>query len=446
MNWVFRWVILIFLGISVISPVAYSGNLVDVYRNHNIPLIDNRFRVDPKVTEITFMLQRKPGSAPAILVRPDGSKIYPWKFPKGDHWLETSKMDIVTLKNPMPGPWQALVSYQGQNAVSVVSNVKLHVEPFPLQVFVGERLPLKAKLLNHGKPLIFGPYMDGILLHVTLDSFGSTEDDNFAFAHTKLAALRDDGKAFDEYPRDGTYTGYVELEVPAGKYTLKVMTQNGVFTRAYQQMLLVSHQPYQVELLPPKDTTHKAKLKVKVDVDVDEIKPDSVVINGIIRNDLKWKQHFQVRMRKASKDHQFVLPTPTQPGSYRIEAIVYATSLGGRPIVMRMPVKTFYVSAPPPPPPVVKKIPEVKQVQPESSHWLLWTILGIVLMLMVGAGLFSFVWWRKRQAFKKALAEASVNGTEEINIESQSKSEQDKPEEMPGLESEPDLTKEEKDE
>lgn len=444
MNWVLRWVILFGLGVSVISPIAYSDNLVDVYRNHNIPLIDNRFRIDPKVTEVTFLLQRKPGSAPAILVRPDGSKIYPWKFPKGDHWLETSKMDIVTLKNPMPGPWQALVSYQGQNAIKVVSNVKLHVEPFPLQVFVGERLSLKAQLLNQGKPLIFGPYMDNVLLHVTLDSLGSTQDDNFAFAHTKLAALRDDGKAFDGYPRDGTYTGYVELEVPAGKYTLRVMTQNGVFTRAYQQMLLVSHQPYQVELLPPKDTTHKARIKVAVDAD--EIKPDSLVINGIIRNDLKWKKHFQIRTRKVSRDHLFVLPTPTQPGSYRIEALVYATTLGGRPVVMRMPVKTFYVLAPPPPP-VVKKTPEVKKVKPEPSHWLLWTILVVVLILVMGAGLFGFVWWHKRQAFKKALADASAGESEEIHLESQSTTpEKDEPQDAPGLESEPDLTKEEKDE
>ncbi|MFM2483383.1 choice-of-anchor X domain-containing protein [Celerinatantimonas sp. YJH-8] len=402
MNWCRRWRVGVVLLASLVMGPAWA-QIADVYRNHDIPLIDNRFRIDPEVDQVSFLLHRKPGSPAAILVRPDGSKIYPWDLPDGVEWFESHEMDIVTIHHPMPGPWQALVEYEGQNAVQILSSVNLKVDPFPLHLYAGERLPLKASLLYKEKPLKLGPYMDGTLLHVTLNSSNSSDEDNFAFAHTKLAVLRDDGKEFDGYPEDGIYTGYLELEVPAGKYSLSVTTQNDVFTRGYQQLILVSHQPFKANLSAPRQDV---KAKIQLQLDKDEIQPDSLVLDGTISSNLGWKKHFELRSKNAPANLTFELPTPTQEGTYQVQAMAYATTLGGRPLVMRMPAKSFVV-LPPPPPPVVKPVEVV--VVPEKSHVLLWVIIGgVVLLLMLGGGVFGYIWLKKRKAFNQALEKAKA--------------------------------------
>lgn len=38
-------------------------------------LLDNRFRVDPTIEQITFLVYREQSSQPVVLVRPDGKKI-----------------------------------------------------------------------------------------------------------------------------------------------------------------------------------------------------------------------------------------------------------------------------------------------------------------------------------------------------------------------------------
>lgn len=456
-----KWsLLLVVLGMFGIAQNCFA--LADVFRNHDIPLIDNRFRVDSRVDKISFILHRKNGSQAGILVRPDGSKIHPWDLPDGVQWLESHDQDLVTIEHPMPGPWQALVEHDGPNAVQILSSVELHVEPFPLHLFVGERLPLKAQLLDDGKPLKLGPYMDGVLLTVSVDSSNSSEDDNFAFAHTKLAALKDDGKEFDGYPVDGTYTGYLRFEIPAGKYYLNVKTANDVFTRGYQQLILVSHQPYQANLSAP-DHERGIKAQMQLKINADEIKPESLVLDGTVENHLGWKQHFQLRTRDADPALKFDLPTPDAEGTYQVRATAYATTLSGRPLVMRMPNKSFVVL--PPPPPVVEQ-PVVPVPEEPKSHTLLWVVIGVVVFLLLAGGAFGFIWWRKRKAFKEALAKSKeleefannstlgdmpmqqvpesgeANATDEPDSTAEQPSLPEDGDVVPGMDEQPDLTKE----
>lgn len=457
MRRIWQGILLLFIsGVMGTSPIyaAASDGLYNIYRNHNIPLIDNRFRIDPRIKKVTFLLHRKPGSPSGILVRPDGSKIYPWQLPKNVKWLENQDVDVVTITQPMPGPWQALVeSASDQNVVQVLSQVTLQVDQFPLEVFIGEKLPLKARLLNHGKPLIFDAYMDDVLLKVTSDSQGSAADAIYAHAHDELTTLRDDGKKFDGYPRDGTYTGYVSLDLPAGKYMLKVSTANEVFTRAYQQMLLVSPQPYSTKLILPKDDK---PLTAVLSLDKDEIKPDSLVIDGSIHNNVSWNQHFQIRTRNAPDNLEFALPTPEKPGSYRMNATVYATTVSGRPLVMKMPEKTFYIAPKvvAPPQPTADELAQKTDALPEPKKsglsGLQWLFIGGIILIVLAAGGVGFIWLRKRKAFKRALSEAAVKADENIELPPQP----DEPQANispsdavdPGIDAEPDLTLSDEDE
>lgn len=55
------------------SALGYSAE------ESSMSLLDNRFRVDPSIKQITFVIYRSKSSQPVVLVRPDGKKYYAWR-------------------------------------------------------------------------------------------------------------------------------------------------------------------------------------------------------------------------------------------------------------------------------------------------------------------------------------------------------------------------------
>ncbi len=106
---------------------------VEYYQNDNItnqvPYFDNRFRLDANLEEITLIFYRKSGSKPIILIRPDGSKIRVNQFDNENvQWFDDRTFDMIKIKKPMPGPWQAVGDILPNSQILVVSDIKIAVE------------------------------------------------------------------------------------------------------------------------------------------------------------------------------------------------------------------------------------------------------------------------------------------------------------------------------
>src|SRR5690606_663859 len=123
--------------------------LDDLPTKNQIPLFDNRFRVDDQVEEITLLLFRRRGSASVVLVKPDGSKIY---FNTAEaqqvRWHDASSYDLIEIKNPMPGPWQVIGRLLPESRIMLLTEIKLHVDPLPANLMVGETIKINARLTN----------------------------------------------------------------------------------------------------------------------------------------------------------------------------------------------------------------------------------------------------------------------------------------------------------
>ena len=150
------------------SPLTELG---DEYTN-SIQLLQNRFRVDYNVKEITMVFFREYGSAPVVLVRPDGSKLFQGRVDEEKvQWYDADTFDMITIKDPVPGPWQAVGQVLPQSRVMVLSNVELHAEPLPNVLFAGEILKSTAYLTNNGKPIENKQFRDVVDLEI--ESFAS---------------------------------------------------------------------------------------------------------------------------------------------------------------------------------------------------------------------------------------------------------------------------------
>ncbi len=103
------------MGLALWGLLLSTG--VFASNESSMSLLDNRFRVDPTISQITFVVYREKNSQPVVLVRPDGKKYYAWRSPDNVRWYEESSMDIISIDNPMPGPWQAVGKVSPKNNI-----------------------------------------------------------------------------------------------------------------------------------------------------------------------------------------------------------------------------------------------------------------------------------------------------------------------------------------
>lgn len=393
-------------GLLLLASLTASAN--EVFAPSDIPLLDNRFRIDYGVKEITFIVTRKPGTPSVILVRPDGSKLYVGKVTPPDvGWLALKDQDLITIRDPMPGPWQAIGEVDPDNRVRLLSNIRLETDQLPTQLYQGERVKLKSWLLIDDAPPKAGYYLTDLGMTVRLQRFNDAKQEGEPIVDEVLGRYRDDGKGLDEVPGDGIMTAEAVLDVAAGKYRAMYSTGNQVFSRARYQDVLIYPLPVSYTLSPP---SQEFGAKLSFLIDADELDPASVVIEGKATNTVGASMAFNAVATEPRVEVD--LSAIKEVGQYEVNATLFGTTRLGREIQVTLPVKAFNIF------PVLAAEPsaasaasetsaavpnQVKFEEKQSSGWLIWLLggVGILLVLLGGVG---FILLQKRRALKKAMA------------------------------------------
>ncbi|MGY4043732.1 TIGR03503 family protein [Aeromonas hydrophila] len=393
-------------GLLLLASLTASAN--EVFAPSDIPLLDNRFRIDYGVKEITFIVTRKPGTPSVILVRPDGSKLYVGKVTPPDvGWLALKDQDLITIRDPMPGPWQAIGEVDPDNRVRLLSNIRLETDQLPTQLYQGERVKLKSWLLIDDAPPKAGYYLTDLGMTVRLQRFNDAKQEGEPIVDEVLGHYRDDGKGLDEVPGDGIMTAEAVLDVAAGKYRAMYSTGNQVFSRARYQDVLIYPLPVSYTLAPP---SQEFGAKLSFLIDTDELDPASVVIEGKATNTVGASMAFNTVATEPRVEVD--LSAIKEVGQYEVNATLFGTTRLGREIQVTLPVKSFNIF------PVLAAEPsaasaasetsaavpnQVKFEEKQSSGWLIWLLggVGILLVLLGGVG---FILLQKRRALKKAMA------------------------------------------
>ncbi|NMT18813.1 TIGR03503 family protein, partial [Vibrio parahaemolyticus] len=82
-------------------------------------------------------------------------------------WYQEPAMDIVSIENPMPGPWQAVGKVTPKNNIRLISHLTLSTDPFPNRLYRGEVIKFTARLASDGQPLVLRDFLDRVNLRVT---------------------------------------------------------------------------------------------------------------------------------------------------------------------------------------------------------------------------------------------------------------------------------------
>ena len=257
------------------SPLTDLG---DEYTN-SIELLRNRFRVDFNVEEVTMIFFREYGSAPVVLVRPDGSKLFQGRVDEENvEWYDDDTFDMIKIKNPVPGPWQAVGQILKDSRVMVLSDVELHAEPLPSLLFAGEILKSTAYLTNAGELIQNKQFRDVVDLDIEFISSNNPNYSNFGASDQDIATFQDNGRGMDERPGDGVFTGQFNLKVAPGEWKPIFTVKTPMYTRVQEGGLVILHEnPIKIDVV--QNGGVEGYHKILIDVDRDLVDIESLLVD-----------------------------------------------------------------------------------------------------------------------------------------------------------------------
>lgn len=376
--------------------------LKDIAGTNSIPLLGNRFRIDFAVDEVTLVFFRKKGAPSVVLVRPDGSKVYARTAKdNGMQWFDDKTYDLIKMTKPTPGPWQAIGEILPESRIMVLTDIGLDVDTLPTDLMVGEIFKVTARLSNGGKPVNVKDFRDILQLDVLLFSTQKPGYDNSNATVLNFTSFADDGKNYDERPRDAIFTGEFNLKVPAGEWLPKYLVKTPLYTRELMQdPVLVIRTPIKtevVESLSP-DEPHL----VTYQVTEGPINPDSLIVQGRLRYPNGEVQSFSLGEQQGDKRTLRVANAGV--GTYRVEQMLFGKTKTGREFVISIPEYTFAAVGPKI---AVPEVPAAEAAKPADAalanasgtakaetetpaeppaEFPLGLVIGVNLLILIGGG------------------------------------------------------------
>ncbi len=405
------------------SVLADSGFalLPDLPLKNQIPLLDNRFRIDDQVSEITLLFFRRRGSASVILVRPDGTKL---RFSNAEEhnlrWHDANTYDLIQIKDPMPGPWQAVGRLLPESRIMVLTDISLKVDELPKTMMVGETVKVTARILNGEEQANVRDFRDVLTLDVRFISTNKPEFDNFGLGVVQVAQFRDDGRGYDEKARDGIFTGEYYLNFPAGEWIPKYVVRTPLYTREIEQAPVVVYQmPVKADVAQA--TTADGPHQVTFTVIDPKVVDSSVLLQGRIRYPDGDIESFSLN-EQNSGPRQLKIQNKGD-GSYVVEASVFGETTSGREFMLNIPDAGFMVDPLVLPAPAITELPSqvqneiaAEQQARENQAQFPWTMVIIANLLILGGGGFAIwfvmtdrkitelMFWRKKEPVLSTVA------------------------------------------
>lgn len=343
------------------KPLVELG---DEYHN-SIKLLQNRFRIDYNVEEITMVFFRDFGSAPVVLVRPDGSKLFQSEA-DGENvfWYDSTTYDLINIKNPTPGPWQAVGQILPDSRVMVISDIELHSEPLPEVLFSGEILKQSARLTNGGKPIEDPEIRDVVSLDIKFISTNNPNYNNFGAEVQTIATFEDNGRGMDERPLDGVFTGQFNLSVANGEWTPVFVVSTPMLSREQiDRPLMLYPNPIKIDMI--EDGGGDGYHKLVVDAEREFVDMNTLLIDGKVRFPNGDVQNFSLTEQTPNAREYLIVNY--EAGVYRIKLTAYGNTKSGRDFILDVPEFTYLVEEQTPVVPVESELSDTDALDEAAS-------------------------------------------------------------------------------
>lgn len=211
----------------------FSELFLGMKRPQMVELTDEGFEIDESVSEATFYVNRKSEYEQVTIVDPLSSEIEYKTAPGGYRWYRGKLFDVITISTPLPGHWSVSGVTGGKGFATLVTDLKLEVVWPKNMVSVGEKLLVKARMLEDGEAYKGDKGLKELMFYTY------KLVDNESGNSILRGKLLDSGTDGDEVADDGVYSVVIQAGT-AGEFTAMVGVTTPTFSRQQQIPFQVS--------------------------------------------------------------------------------------------------------------------------------------------------------------------------------------------------------------
>ncbi len=364
-----------------------------------VPLVENRFRVDDSISELTLVVFRDENDEPTRIRLPGGSEIDARQAAilKDWRWDDSAGRDLITISNPPAGSWRILAAEDPDNRALVITDLNLAMPNLPSRVYPGETLESGLQLTNHGEPIVEPRLTDDI--DAELSVIGPDDQAQ------QTMKLNDIGAEPDVLGGDGRYDFHLVLTETAGIYTLVGRADGPTFERIIRKKVaLARSRPFGVSFaIPPSagESGPQAAPVLLVEQDVTILEPGSSRLDTAIQ--CAGGDYAELDADLPLANNRIELPE-TAPDDCRLVGTIAGETLDGRQ--MRLPVE-LEVPRPSPPEPVPSTTEssdpptDSSPAEEQSGNPLLAVLIGLGGLGILGA--IAFGWMAHNRRLRRKL-------------------------------------------
>lgn len=188
-----------------------------------VPIEGNRFSVDSGVQEFTALIfwgeDETRDTRELQLTDPDGNASVVGNPGDTMRWARESGYDLITVTDPKAGEWRLNGELGEGSRVTVVSDLRMVVNPVPPAFSEEEPLALRIAFFEDQDKLTDPDFLDVIDVRVTITS----EDDR---SGTKVLSG-------DQPPENGVYRDTIGRMPSPGEYVIDVVADGQTFSRKF---------------------------------------------------------------------------------------------------------------------------------------------------------------------------------------------------------------------
>ncbi|MEW8259353.1 MAG: vWA domain-containing protein, partial [Candidatus Thiodiazotropha taylori] len=283
----------------------------------SVPLKDNKFTIDPSITEATLLIFHKPGAKPTEVLTPEGQSFNADNAPANVSWHRDEGYDMLTISDPKSGEWRIRAEADPDNRVMVVTDLKMVTTDLPNRIIHGSSLDYQVSFTDHGKTISKQEFLQKVNIAASRsDILGDSEP----------RPLADDGRVPDAKAGDGYFTmSFGGEALNSGVGELIINARGATFNRERRTTYQVVP-PVEMNLQPREDGK---TLDLQLSADAKLIEPGSLQLEAWLEDQSGNQQPLALHSSSAGGEAVGVIDLMGFSGSRKVTLKAQARTLDG---------------------------------------------------------------------------------------------------------------------
>lgn len=282
-----------------------------------VPLVDNQFKIDDSVSEMTLLVFRRESSSATELLLPDQSRISQKNMPNNVRWHSEGNYDLVTIDKPVSGHWLIDADIDPDNRVMVVTDLQLKTTDLPNNIVIGETFDFDVNLTEKDEVIVRQDFLK--LVDANLKQ------------ETTITAPFD--QSLNEQQVKGAYRTHVGENFQPGRNDVVVTMTSPTFERQRRQSINVVETPFDIDIEQLEDQVTRTH-RLTLIPDVDLIKVDKLNIAAMLTAEDGSEWSYEV-MKISDEEWQLTLTDLNVAETYTVALQIRAETVKGRSLFLQ---------------------------------------------------------------------------------------------------------------